>query len=120
MDRVSAQDCLFCKIAQGKMGTGFLYEDDKAVAFRDINPKAPVHVLVVPKQHIESLAMCEEKTDEPLLGHLLMVVKTVAHTEKLTKNGYRIALNVGAYGGQTVPHLHFHVLGGRALGWPPG
>jgi histidine triad (HIT) family protein len=116
---VSSPDCLFCRIADRKIETAILYEDDRVVGFRDINPKAPVHVLVIPKEHVESLSACEEKHGA-LLGHMMLVVKKLAQTENLTKNGYRVIVNVGTYGGQTVSHLHVHLLGGRSFGWPPG
>lgn len=89
------------------------------MAFQDINPKAPVHILVIPKEHVSSLATCEEK-HEALLGHLMLVAQKLAKSENLTKNGYRVVANIGTYGGQTVEHLHLHLLGGRSFGWPPG
>lgn len=119
MGLVSSPDCLFCKIADRKIETAVLYEDDRAIGFRDINPKAPVHVLVIPKEHVESLSACKEK-HSALLGHLMLVAQKLAESENLTKQGYRVVLNVGTYGGQTVQHLHLHLLGGRSFGWPPG
>jgi histidine triad (HIT) family protein len=119
MGLVSSPDCLFCKIAARKVETAVLYEDDRAMAFRDINPKAPVHVLVIPKEHVVSLAACGKK-EEPLLGHLMLVARNLAESENLSKNGYRVVANIGSYGGQTVAHFHLHLLGGRSLGWPPG
>jgi histidine triad (HIT) family protein len=119
MKSVSSSDCLFCKIAERKIETAVLYEDDRAIGFRDVNPKAPIHVLVIPKEHIESLSTCQESHKE-LLGHLMLVAKKLAESENLTKNGYRIVLNTGTYGGQTVQHYHLHLLGGRSFGWPPG
>lgn len=110
---MSAQ-CLFCEIAKGQ--GELLWEDDLAVAFADINPQAPVHILIIPKVHVASLAELE---DRELLGHLLTVANTIAKEQGL-EAGYRVVINTGEDGGQTVPHLHFHLLGGRALGWPPG
>jgi histidine triad (HIT) family protein len=110
--------CLFCKIIAGEIPSKKVFEDDLTFAFRDINPQAPVHVLVVPRKHIASLA--ESRTeDEGLLGHLHLVAAQIARSEGLT-NGYRTAINTGVDGGQTVEHLHVHLLGGRGLGWPPG
>ncbi len=112
------QECLFCKIAKKELGTEFLYEDEHVVAFNDIDPKAPFHVLVVPKNHIESAAVLTE--DEG--GVLASVFKAAAELSRKNgyTNGYRVVTNVGKDGGQSVPHLHFHVLAGRALSWPPG
>ena len=109
--------CLFCKIARGAIPVGFVAETEDAVAFRDIAPKAPVHVLVVPKKHIASLA---DADDEQLLGHLLALVAKVARQEGISDTGYRTIANTNADGGQTVDHLHFHVMGGRRMTWPPG
>lgn len=111
-------DCIFCKIAAGEMGTQFLYEDEKVVAFRDISPVAPVHILVIPKQHIASANELIEE-DNLLIGHIFQVIRKLAQQENLDK-GYRIVNNCGEEGGQTVHHLHFHLLGGRNLQWPPG
>lgn len=111
-------DCIFCKIAAGELGTPFLYEDDQVVAFRDINPVAPVHILVIPKRHIPSVDDVTE-ADNLLIGHIFQVIRQLAENENL-KNGYRIVNNCGEEGGQTVHHLHFHLLGGRNLQWPPG
>lgn len=111
-------DCIFCKIAAGEMGTQFLYEDEKVVAFRDISPVAPVHILVIPKRHIVSANELTEE-DNHLIGHIFQVIRNLAQQENLDK-GYRIVNNCGEEGGQTVHHLHFHLLGGRNLQWPPG
>ncbi|AZR73168.1 histidine triad nucleotide-binding protein [Anoxybacter fermentans] len=111
-------DCIFCKIAAGEMGTEFIYEDDQVVAFRDINPVAPVHILVIPKKHIPSANELTE-ADNQLIGHIFQVIKKLAQKENLNQ-GYRIVNNCGREGGQTVHHLHFHLLGGRNLQWPPG
>jgi histidine triad (HIT) family protein len=119
MGPVSPSECLFCRIAGRGIETAVLYEDERAMGFRDINPKAPVHLLVIPKEHIESLLACGEE-QKGILGHLLWVANRLADAENLARDGYRVVLNVGTYGGQTVPHLHVHLLGGRSFGWPPG
>src|SRR5437773_12374138 len=111
---MSGPDCIFCQIANRKINTPFVYEDEQAVAFRDINPQAPVHILVIPKKHIESLDSIELQHKE-LMGHILWVSKKIASDESLPKNGYRVVLNTGAKAGQTVFHLHAHVLGGRSF-----
>jgi histidine triad (HIT) family protein len=112
-------NCLFCKIAAGTIPANKVYEDEQALAFRDINPQAPTHILLIPKAHLTSL---NETTanDEALLGSLLRLVPQLAQQEGLTANGYRTVINTGADGGQTVFHLHLHLLGGRPLTWPPG
>ncbi|HIK55526.1 MAG TPA: histidine triad nucleotide-binding protein [Synechococcales cyanobacterium M55_K2018_004] len=113
-----ASDTLFSKIIRREIPATIVYEDELAIAFRDINPQAPVHILVVPKKPIPKLADAVPE-DHRILGHLLMTVKRVADQEGL-ENGYRVVINTGADGGQTVYHLHLHLLGGRAMGWPPG
>ena len=110
-------DCLFCKIAKGDIPSTKVYEDDKIYAFRDIDPQAPSHVLIIPKQHIGSLDEASE-SDAELLSYMLLKVKDIAAAEGLS-NGYRVVINTGADGGQTVHHLHIHLLGGKAMGWPP-
>jgi histidine triad (HIT) family protein len=111
-------DCLFCKIAAGTIPVTRLYEDQQVLAFPDINPQAPVHVLVIPKQHVTSIAHTT-KVDEAMLGHLLAAAAEVAKLQALG-DGYRLVINTGQDGGQTVEHLHVHLLGGRHMGWPPG
>jgi histidine triad (HIT) family protein len=111
-------DCLFCKIAAGAIPVTRLYEDDLCLAFPDINPQAPTHILIIPKRHIASLAHAAPE-DTPLLGHLLATASTIAAQQKLA-NGYRTLINTGPDGGQTVHHLHLHLLGGRPMHWPPG
>ena len=111
-------DCIFCKIARGEIPANKVYEDEEFVAFRDINPQAPTHILVIPKKHIESLSDVKEE-DRELLGKLLWVAKKVAQELNL-KKGYRLVINTGPDGGQEVLHLHVHLLGGRAMAWPPG
>ncbi len=112
-------DCIFCKIAKGEIPSEIIFEDDDCVAFNDVNPQGPVHFLVAPKKHISSLAEMTEE-DEALLGHMLTVVSILAYEKGLNDKGYRVVNNCGADGGQTVEHLHFHVIGGRHLNWPPG
>jgi histidine triad (HIT) family protein len=110
---------LFCKFASGEISTEFVYSDDEIMAFRDINPQAPVHVLVAPRKHIVNYATASEE-DELLLGRLARAAATVARREGVADSGFRTAVNNGSDAHQTVPHLHLHVLGGRELGWPPG
>jgi histidine triad (HIT) family protein len=111
-------DTIFSKIIRKEIPADIVYEDNLALAFRDVNPQAPVHILVIPKQAIAKLADAESK-DHALMGHLLLTAKRVAEQEGLT-NGYRLVINTGPDGGQTVYHLHLHILGGRPLQWPPG
>ncbi len=113
------QDCIFCKIVAGSIPATKVFEDERAVAFRDINPQAPTHALVIPREHVASLGEAGE-ADEPLLGHLLRVAARVAREEGHAEGGYRTVINTGRDAGQTVFHIHVHVLGGRALTWPPG
>jgi histidine triad (HIT) family protein len=118
MTAAAQSDCIFCKIASGAIPAPRLYEDDDMLAFADLNPQAPTHVLVIPKQHMKSLAEAETGHAE-LFGKLLHAATEVARRQGLD-NGYRVVINTGADGGQTVSHLHLHVLGGRAMHWPPG
>jgi histidine triad (HIT) family protein len=111
-------DCLFCKIVAGTIPASRVYEDESCIAFPDINPQAPTHLLVVPKEHIASQAKAVAE-HTPLLGHLMSVAANLARTHALEK-GYRVVVNTGNDGGQTVHHLHLHLLGGRRMGWPPG
>ena len=110
-------DCVFCKIAQGEIPTEAIYEDENLIAFNDLDPQAPIHFLVIPKKHITSLAEVSDK-EADLLGHILTSISKLAKDMNL--EGYRVVTNIGEDGGQSVPHLHFHVLGGRSLQWPPG
>lgn len=112
-------ECLFCAIAAGDIPADEVYRDDNIVAFRDIAPQAPVHVLVIPKSHHANAADAVS-ADPALLSDLLRVATAVAQTEGVADGGYRIVTNTGEAAGQSVPHLHFHVLGGRSLAWPPG
>ena len=113
-----AEKTIFQKIIDKDIPADIIYEDDRCLAFRDINPQAPTHVLVIPKKTIESLAQAEDN-DRALLGHLLLTARKIAEQEGLN-NGYRTVLNCGPDGGQSVDHLHVHILGGRKLAWPPG
>jgi len=110
-------DCIFCKIVSGQIPSQRVYEDDQVLAIRDINPQAPVHVLILPKQHIVSVM---ELTDSRLLGRMTVAAAQVAKREGIAERGFRLVTNTGPDGGQAVPHLHFHLLGGRQMGWPPG
>lgn len=112
-------DCIFCKIVEKKIPSKVVYEDDLALAFEDVSPQAPVHTLIVPKKHIADIQSITEK-DRDLIGHLFFVAKTIAAEKKLDKNGYRLVINNGPGAGQTVFHIHLHLLSGRALAWPPG
>ncbi len=117
---MSEQDCLFCKILAGTAAADVVFQDNRCVVIRDINPQAPTHVLVVPREHLESLDDAAQK-DESLLGHLLRVSARVANEHGLTEaEGYRAVINTGQGAGQSVFHLHVHVLGGREMAWPPG
>ena len=111
-------DCIFCKIAQGKLQSDIIREDDQAVAFRDVNSQAPTHILIIPKKHIPTLAEASEQEGD-LLGHLLLMARQVAEDQNLT-DGYRVVINNGVAAGQTVFHIHLHLMGGRAFVWPPG
>lgn len=108
-------ECIFCQIIAGEMASEFLYQDGRAVAIRDINPKAPVHFLILPRKHIPTAADLSPE-DEALAGHLLLVAKELAQKEGLSERGYRLVINCKAEAGQVVPHLHLHLLGGRPMG----
>lgn len=112
-------DCLFCRIADGRIPSNKVYEDDEVLAFRDIDPQAPVHVLVIPKRHIQSADALTEADARTVMA-MFAAAKRVAEMLDVTKSGYRLVTNVGADAGQSVPHLHLHLLGGRSLQWPPG
>lgn len=111
---------LFEKIIAGEISAEKIHEDDQCVAFRDINPQAPVHFLVVPRKPLPRIAAADPGDDTALLGHLVATAAALARREGLGNGGFRIVINNGRDGGETVPHLHIHVLGGRPLGWPPG
>ena len=112
-------DCLFCQIAEGRIPAKVVRQDDHTVAFRDINPQAPVHVLVIPRKHVTSLDHAGPE-DTELPRAVLAAAREVARSEGIAEGGYRTVVNIGEEGGQTVAHLHAHVLGGRRMTWPPG
>jgi histidine triad (HIT) family protein len=112
-------DCIFCRIAEKKLPSKLIYEDEFAVAFEDINPQAPVHVLVIPRKHIPTSLNLKEE-DNVLVGRLFQVANTIARQKGIAERGFRIVMNCNAEAGQTVFHLHIHLLGGRAMHWPPG
>ena len=111
--------CLFCRIHAKEIPAEIVHQDERAIVIRDINPQAPTHLLIIPQEHIESLDDASQR-DEALLGHLLRIAARVAAAAGLTETGYRTVINNGAGAGQSVFHLHVHVLGGRPLNWPPG
>ena len=111
-----AEDCIFCKIVAGDIPSNILYQDEKVIAFPDINPAAPTHLLVVTRKHIPSLVHLSE-VEIPLIGHMTMVANKLAREHGIAESGYRLVINCGADAGQAVPHLHMHLLGGRALKW---
>jgi histidine triad (HIT) family protein len=112
-------DCLFCRIVAGEIPSTRVAEDEHVVAIRDISPRAPTHVLLLPREHIRSAAELTEG-DAALLGRLFASAAEIARNEGVAEGGYRIVTNIGSWGGQTVDHLHFHLMGGRAFSWPPG
>lgn len=112
-------DCVFCKIASGQAPSTIVYKDEQVTAFRDLHPVAPTHVLVIPNKHITSINEAAPE-DEALLGHLFVAARKVAEMEAITENGYRVIVNTGAHGGQTVHHLHMHVIGGQRMKHPMG
>jgi histidine triad (HIT) family protein len=109
-------DCIFCKIVAGEIPSDILYQDDEVIAFRDINPIAPTHLLIVSKKHIPSLLHLTD-AEAPLIGHMVKVANRLAREHGVAESGYRLAINCGKEGGQLVPHLHMHLLGGRILKW---
>ena len=112
-------NCIFCNIIEKKMPSKIIHEDDFAVAFEDINPQAPVHSLIVPRKHMENIHSITAE-DRELIGHLFFVARSIASQKGLEKNGYRMVINNGRGAGQTVFHLHLHLLSGRRFAWPPG
>ncbi len=112
-------DCIFCKIAQGEIPSNIVYEDDKILAFKDLSPQAPVHILLIPKEHIKSANDLGEDNSH-IVGHIFTIANKLAKELEIADAGYRIVNNCGENGGQTVGHLHFHLLGGRKFSWPPG
>jgi histidine triad (HIT) family protein len=112
-----AESCIFCRIAHGEIPAQMVANNKEMVAFRDLNPQAPVHILIVPKKHIGSL---DDAADSDLLGRMMALAAAIARQEKVARTGYRTVINTGKDGGQSVDHLHIHLLGGRAMAWPPG
>lgn len=112
-------ECLFCKIAQGAIPVTIVFEDNEILAFRDLHPQAPKHLLVIPKQHIDTLNDTKDE-DQALLGKMVLGAKKIAEAEGLSDSGYRLVFNINPGGGQTVFHIHLHLLGGRQMTWPPG
>ena len=112
-------ECIFCRIVAGTAKADILYRDDQETAFRDLHPVAPTHILIVPNKHIESVGQLEE-ADAPLVGLLLLTARKLAEREGIAKDGFRIITNTGPHGGQTVPHLHVHLIGGRHMRHPMG
>ena len=112
-------DCLFCAIANKTIPGDIVFEDEKIIAFRDITPQAPTHILIIPKMHIATLNDMTPENSE-LLGHMIFTAKTIAKEEGIADNGFRLAMNCNEDGGQTVYHIHLHLLGGRSMTWPPG
>lgn len=116
---MSVEECLFCKIAEKEIPSDMVYEDDHVVAFKDIQPQAPFHLLVIPRKHIPSLAALSEE-DALVMGRCQWVASQLARSHGFSDDGYRTVINCGEHGQQTVPHVHVHLLGGRQLRWPPG
>jgi histidine triad (HIT) family protein len=114
-----SSDCLFCRIAAGEVPATRVHEDDLVVAIRDVAPRAPTHILLMPRQHIGS-AIDLTDADAPVVGRLFAAAAEIARREGIAENGYRLVSNVGRWGGQTIEHLHVHLMGGRAFDWPPG
>ena len=112
-----ADDCLFCRIIRKEIPAKLVAENEHCVAFRDINPQAPVHILVIPREHVTSL---NQATDAAMLGRLSLMAADLAKTEGIAESGYRTVVNTNGHAGQTVFHIHLHLLGGRSMGWPPG
>jgi histidine triad (HIT) family protein len=112
-------ECIFCKIAEGSIKADIVYQDESVLAFKDINPEAPVHILIIPRKHIESVVDLNEK-DIDVIGHIFMVAKKLSAEFKISESGFRIVNNCGKDGLQSVNHIHFHLIGGRTMQWPPG
>jgi histidine triad (HIT) family protein len=118
-DPLPDTDCLFCKISEGEIPADIVRSTEDVVAFRDINPQAPTHILIIPRDHIASVSEMEEG-DSEALGKLFLMAKELAREEGIAEGGYRMVVNAGADAGQTVFHIHLHLLGGRGMAWPPG
>lgn len=113
------ESCIFCKIIKGEIPSQKVYEDDEVFAFKDINPEAPFHILIIPKCHIRNINEINHENSH-IIAHIFEVINKITVEQGIDKNGYRVVSNCGEHGGQTVDHLHFHLLGGRNLAWPPG
>lgn len=116
---MAVENCIFCRIVAGEIPAKVVHQDEDVLAFQDLNPQAPVHILIIPRRHVPSLAELDDD-DGDLGGRLLLVAKEVAREQGVEVGGFRLVTNTGSDGGQSVAHLHFHLLGGRSLGWPPG
>ena len=114
-----AEDCIFCKIASKEIPSDIVYEDDTVIAFKDINPQAPTHFVLIPKKHIATVLSLTHE-DQELIGHMFLVAASLAREQQIAQDGFRVVTNCNKDGGQTVFHLHMHLLGGRSLTWPPG
>ncbi|MDO9547890.1 MAG: histidine triad nucleotide-binding protein [Candidatus Marinimicrobia bacterium] len=112
-------ECVFCKIANGEFGVKFIYEDEELLAFHDINPQAPVHVLIIPRKHIARINRLND-SDRSLAGKMILTANKIAEDENISEGGYRLVFNCGPDGGQELEHIHLHLLGGRQMNWPPG
>ncbi len=112
-------DCLFCKIINKEINSDILFEDDDVLAFKDINPQAPIHFLIVPKKHISTINDLQQE-DEKITGKMILIAQSLAKQENIDEKGYRLVFNCNSEGGQAVYHIHLHLLGGRRMQWPPG
>ena len=118
-DYVHKEDCIFCKIIKKQIPCEIIYEDDKVIGFKDISPQAPVHVVIIPKEHVDDLNGLSEEQAE-VVGHIFIVARKISKELGIAESGYRVVTNCGEAAGQSVQHIHFHLLGGRMLQWPPG
>lgn len=116
---MAGQDCIFCRIVEGEIPAQVVHREDDIVAFRDVDPQAPTHILVIPTRHVESMNRLQS-SDGGLMGRLILAARTIAQAEGIAESGYRLVLNTERGAGQSVFHLHLHVLGGRSMRWPPG
>ena len=112
-------DCVFCRVVKREIPSKILYEDDLVLAFEDIAPQSPIHILVIPKKHYSTILHMNEN-DKELIGHIFMVIKKIAKQKGFDEKGFRVVMNCNSHGGQTVFHIHFHILAGRNMHWPPG
>lgn len=118
-EKAVMDDCIFCRIIEHKIPSKIVYEDEKAMAFKDVNPQAPLHVLVIPKKHIPT-TLDISKEDNELIGHLFQIANNIAGENKISERGFRLVMNTNPEAGQSVYHIHLHLLGGRIMHWPPG